>query len=131
MTLTAGASAGTPVVVLVITAVSMQDVQELRDEAVEASIVAQATNGSGFQSRADFIAIADGLQTIGEVTGERVIVFFDGCKMTLGIDPTNGRLVGLETRMRGPSMAIGDARMTYVEERTVDGVTLPCAWRTP
>ena len=73
MTLTAGASAGTPVDVLVITAVSMQDVQELRDEAVEASIVAQATNGSGFQSRADFIAALPVINPIVE-DGQSVLV---------------------------------------------------------
>ncbi|MFN0137652.1 MAG: hypothetical protein ACKVS9_16225 [Phycisphaerae bacterium] len=81
------------------------------------------------RTRADFIAIADGSQTVGETSVERVTLYFDGCKMTLLIDPANGRLLGLETRMRAPSMAIGDARITYVEERTVEGVTLPCAWR--
>lgn len=79
--------------------------------------------------RPDFIAVADGSQTVGDATGERVTVFFDECKMTLVIDPASGRLLGLETRMRAPSMVIADAKYTYVEEHNIDGITLPAAWR--
>ncbi len=81
------------------------------------------------RARADFLALAAGAQTVGDASGERVTVYFDGCTMTLVIDPKSGRLIALETRLRSPSMAIGAARYVFVEETTVEGVTLPSAWR--
>lgn len=76
--------------------------------------------------RPDFLVAALGAGPAGAAVGERVEVYYDGCRMVLTVDPASGRLLALQARMRGPTMAMADALVIFTEERTVEGVTLPC-----
>lgn len=81
------------------------------------------------RTRPDFLALARGSRTVDGGDGQCVIVYFDGCKSTLTIEPKTGKLLALETRMRSPNMSLADARIVYTEEKTAEGITLPSAWR--
>lgn len=74
---------------------------------------------------ASFKATAAGTGTVAETAVEQVAVEFDGSTYTLGIDPSNGRILSLGFRRRGPRGDFGQVIKVFSDFRTVNGVTLP------
>jgi YHS domain-containing protein len=74
---------------------------------------------------ANFKAAAVGTATVGETAVELVVVEFGGATYKVGIDPSNGRVVSLSYRRRGPAGDFGEVVKTFSDFRTVNGVTLP------
>ncbi|MCM3872293.1 MAG: hypothetical protein ND895_16550 [Pyrinomonadaceae bacterium] len=61
----------------------------------------------------------------GEAGIEQVAVELEGALMTLGIDPTTGRILTLSYSDRAPNHMFGNITLTYSDFRAVDGLTLP------
>jgi YHS domain-containing protein len=70
-------------------------------------------------------AVATGAARVGETDVEQVVVNIEGTSYTVGIDPTNGRLLSLSYRHRGPRGEFGAVTKVFSDFRTVEGVTLP------
>lgn len=81
--------------------------------------VLRARKGEGFK------AAAVGAGKSGETSVEHVEVAFDGLLLTLGVDPSTGRVLTLAYRGRGPGGAFGEIVETYSDFRTVEGLSLP------
>ncbi len=81
--------------------------------------VLRARRGEGFE------AAATGAGRAGETSVEQVAVRFDGLSLTLGVDPSTGRVHSLAYRGRGPGGVFGDIVQTFSDFRTVEGLTLP------
>ncbi len=81
--------------------------------------VLRARKGEGFK------ASAVGAGKAGETSVEQVEVAFDGLLLTLGIDPTTGRILSLAYRGRGPGGVFGEVVESFSDYRTVDGLNLP------
>ena len=72
-----------------------------------------------------FKASAVGASKAGETSVEQVEVAFDGLLLTLGIDPSTGRILSLAYRGRGPGGVFGEIVESFSDFRTVDGLRLP------
>ncbi len=77
------------------------------------------------RTNAGFKASAAEPKKLGEIMIEQVAVEFDGFIVTLGIEPTSGRLLSLAYRGRGPNYDFGEIVQAFSDFRTVEGVTLP------
>jgi YHS domain-containing protein len=92
-----------------------QDKQARRNQVA----ILRARKGSGFH------ATAIGSGKVGETAVEQVAVDLDGLKMTVGIEPSTGRILSLSYHERGAGGAFGDIVKTFSDFRTVEGLTLP------
>ncbi len=81
--------------------------------------VLRARRGEGFK------AAAVGASKAGETSVERVEIVFDGILLTLGIDPSTGRILSRAYRGRGPGGVFGNIAESFSDFRTVDGLSLP------
>lgn len=81
--------------------------------------VLRARRGEGFR------AAAVGAGKSGEASVEQVEVAFDGLLLTLGIEPSTGRILSLAFRGRGPGGVFGEIVENFSDYRTVDGLSLP------
>jgi YHS domain. len=81
--------------------------------------ILRARKSSGFH------ATAIGFGKVGETAVEQVAVDLDGTKMTMGIEPSTGRILSLSYHERGTGGAFGDIVKTFSDFRTVEGLTLP------
>lgn len=78
---------------------------------------------------AGFAAARVGEGKAGDTPVERVVAWFDGAAVTLGIDPKSGRVLTLAYKdWGGQRGVIGVVEKTFVDWKTVDGLTLPVAW---
>jgi hypothetical protein len=73
----------------------------------------------------NFNAVATGTGKVGETDVEQVVVNIEGTSYTVGVDPTNGRLLSLSYRRRGPRGEFGAVSKVFSDFRTVEGVTVP------
>lgn len=72
-----------------------------------------------------FKAASLGPARLGEVTLEQVQVEFDGQSLTVGIDPSTGRVLSLTYRDRGPDFKFGVLVEQYSDYRATGGLVLP------
>jgi YHS domain-containing protein len=81
--------------------------------------ILRARNGAGFKA-----SLAEP-QKLGGTTLEQVTVEFDGLPLTLGIEPTLGRIQRLAYRGRGPNYNFGEIAQVFSDFRQIEGVLLP------
>lgn len=74
-------------------------------------------------------AVGDGEGTADGAAVEWVKIGLSGASSRLAVEKATGRLVRLEFRGRDGTMTLGDSARTYTGYATVDGVTLPTAYR--
>ena len=72
-----------------------------------------------------FHATAIGPGKVGEAAVEQVAVDLDGLKVTLGIEPSTGRILSLSYHDRGMGGAFGDIVKTFSDFRAAGELTLP------
>ncbi len=74
---------------------------------------------------ANFKATASGINKLGDLNLEQVLVELDGINLTLGIDPVTGRIHSLAYQGRGGNGAFGEILESFADFRSVAGVWLP------
>lgn len=83
------------------------------------------------RTRPEFVAISQGPAELDGIGIQRVAVWFDGSGCKLGIDPQSGRIFTQTFTDRGGSnLFVGTVEHTFVDWKTVDGITLPSAWKS-
>ena len=77
------------------------------------------------RNQAGFKASAAEPKKLGDATLEQVIVEHGGLTLTLGIEPTSGRILRLAYRGRGPNFDFGEIAQVFSDFRAIEGVLLP------
>lgn len=77
------------------------------------------------RSRKGASPAAIGSAKVGETAVEQVAFEIDGVSLTLGIDPTTGRVLSLSFWRRGPQGNFGQFVQAFSDFRAVDGLTMP------
>lgn len=77
-----------------------------------------------------FVAVGDGEGSFGGASVDFVLVSLKGATSRLAVEKETGRLVGMSFRGRDGTRSVGDNVRTFTAYATVDGVTLPKAWKT-
>jgi YHS domain-containing protein len=81
--------------------------------------ILRARKGSSFR------ATAMGPGKVGEAAVEQVAVNVEGSQITLGIEPSSGRILSLSYKGRGTGGAYGNIVRSFSDFRTIEGLTLP------